>query len=118
MKPARGDSSRLQDILEAIEAIERHPVKDRPAFDSDELLRFFVLKHIEILGEAIFKLSTELKDRHPQVPWNKVEKTRHILVHDYFDVNWDIVWRIMEQHLPSLKHEVQKVMKFEGFKSA
>ena len=87
MKGPRADAARLQDILDAIAAIERHPLENRDAFDADELLRFFVLKHIEILGEAVCKLSADLKQRHPQVPWDKVEKTRHILVHDYFDVN-------------------------------
>lgn len=50
MKPARGDVARLHDVLDAIEAVERHPVADRAGFDKDELLRFFVLKHIEVLG--------------------------------------------------------------------
>lgn len=57
MKPARGDAARLHDVLDAIAAIERHPLIDRAVFDEDELLRFFVLKHVEILGEAIFKIS-------------------------------------------------------------
>lgn len=114
MKSARGDQARLQDILEAITAINRHPLTARSLFDADELLRFFVLKHIEIIGEAIFKLSDGLKARHPQVPWIKVEKTRHILVHDYFDVNWDIVWRIVTEHLPVLKTQVEEVLVIEG----
>jgi uncharacterized protein with HEPN domain len=113
MRPSRGDAARLQDIQEAITAIERHTVTDRAAFEADELLRFFVLKHIEIVGEAIFKLSEDLKARHSQVPWAKIEKTRHILVHDYFDVNWDIVWRIHHQHLPELKRQIEVVMQAE-----
>lgn len=55
-----------------------------------------------------------MKERHPQVPWEKVEKTRHILVHNYFDVNWDIVWEIREIHLPALKSQVMDVMESEG----
>lgn len=78
------------------------------------MLRFFVLKHIEILGEAVFKLSDDLKLRHPQVLWGKVEKTRHILVHDDFDVNWDIVWHIATTHLVELKPEIESVIESEG----
>lgn len=114
MKGPRGDSARLCDILDAIAAIERHPLEDRMAFDADELLRYFVLKHIEIVGEAVSKLSADLKSRHPQVPWLKVEKTRHILVHDYFDVNWDIVWRIATEHLSALKPQIVSVIEGEG----
>lgn len=74
-----------------------------------------MLKHIEILGEAVFKLSDDLQQRHPQVPWAKVEKTRHILVHDYFDVNWDIVWRIATTHLVELKPQIESVIASEGY---
>ena len=59
MKAARRDAARLQDMLDAIASIERHPLTDRVVFDEDELLRFFVLKHVEILGEAIFKISDD-----------------------------------------------------------
>jgi uncharacterized protein with HEPN domain len=113
MKPARGDAARLHDIRDAIDAVQRHPVTGRAAFDADELLRFFVLKHIEIIGEAVFKISADLKSRHPQIPWHKIERTRHVLVHDYFDVNWDIVWLIREQHLPPLKSQIDEVIATE-----
>lgn len=73
-----------------------------------------MLKHVEILGEAIFKISDALKSRYPEVPWSKVEKTRHILVHDYFDVNWDILWRIVTEHLMDLKPQIEHVMEAEG----
>jgi uncharacterized protein with HEPN domain len=115
MKQQRADAARLQDVLDAISAIQRHPVLDRASFDEDELLRFFILKHIEIIGEAIFKVSGQMKAAHPEVPWTKVEKTRHILVHDYFDVNWDIVWKIVTEHLGSLRSQVEAVMRAEGF---
>jgi uncharacterized protein with HEPN domain len=118
MKGPRADAARLGDMLEAIAAVERHPMPDRSTFDGDELLRFFLLKHIEIIGEAIFKLSDDLKERYPEVPWAKVEKTRHILVHDYFDVNWDIVWRIVTIHLPVLKPQLSAVVEAEGWQAS
>src|SRR4051812_46942778 len=115
MKPGRGDPARLQDVLDAIAAIQRHPIPNREEFDGDELLRFFIPKHVEIIGEAILKVSEELKAAHSDVPWTKVEKTRHILVHDYFDVNWDILWKIVTEHLAPLQSQIQAVMAAEGF---
>lgn len=63
----RSDRERLEDILEAITAIERHPIADRAEFDANELLRFFLLKHVEIIGEAVYKLSPDVKDAHRHV---------------------------------------------------
>lgn len=114
MKQARTNKERLADILEAIAAIERHPVASRKAFDDDELIRFFLLKHVEIIGEAVFKISGDLKEAHPEVPWRKVETARHILVHDYWRVDWEILWQIVTKHLGPLRGQVEEILKSLG----
>jgi uncharacterized protein with HEPN domain len=110
----RTDRQRLEDILDAIEAVGRHPVRDRRHFDEDEVLRFFLLKQVEIIGEAAWKLGTSLKTAHPGVPWTRVERCRHVLVHDYFDVDWEILWRILTEHLEPLRVEVEAMLKEPG----
>lgn len=105
----RSDRERLEDILDAIAAIERHPIADRADFDANELLRFFLLKHVEIIGEAVYKLSPELKQAHPAVEWTKVARCRHVLVHDYFDIDWDILWAIVRQHVPVLRQQIRAI---------
>lgn len=81
----RSDDERLLYILDAIAAIHRHPGADRARYDADELLRFFLLKQVEIIAETVFRLRDETRSAHPEVPWAKIIRTRHVLVHDYFD---------------------------------
>jgi uncharacterized protein with HEPN domain len=113
MSTIRSDLLRLHDILDAISAIRRHPAANKNAYEQDEVLRFFYLKQIEIVGEATFKLSKAFKASHPEAPWHKISKTRHILVHDYFDVDWDIVWDILINHLESFRLQVQSIVDVE-----
>jgi uncharacterized protein with HEPN domain len=72
--------------------------------------RFTLLKQVEIIGEAVYKLSREVKAAYPEVNWNKIERTRHILVHDYFDVNWDILWDVIQLHIPTFKAQIHRVV--------
>ncbi len=107
----RSHRQRLEDIREAIAAVQRHPVSRREAFDSDELLRFFLLKHVEIIGEAAWKLPAAVKDANPSVPWSKIERCRHVLVHDYFDVDWEILWKIVTEHLEPLQEQIEQMLR-------
>lgn len=110
MKRERSDVQRLLDIVDAIEAIERHPAATREEFDANELLMYFALKHVEIIGEAVFKISKELKEARPEIPWKRIETSRHVIVHDYWRVDWDIVWQVVTVHLPSLKAQVRQIL--------
>lgn len=84
----RTDRLLLQDILESIaEVIETTP-STQAKFDADKLVRSHVLRYIQIVGEAAWRLSEPLKALHPQVPWKKIAGMRHVLVHDYYQVNW------------------------------
>jgi uncharacterized protein with HEPN domain len=84
----RSDSLRLQDILEAIDVIAQYLPADQAAFDGNPPLQSHIYRHLMIVCEAAWRLSEELKQRHPQVPWRQIEGMRHIMVHDYFKVNW------------------------------
>jgi uncharacterized protein with HEPN domain len=97
-------------MLAAVNEMEKYPLNDRARFDADELLRFFLLKHVEIIGEAAYKLPGALKEANPNVPWAKIERTRHILVHDYFAVDWEILWAVVSQHLVQLREQIEKII--------
>lgn len=106
----RLDEERLRDILEAIAAIERHLPATWEAFERDELVRVWCLRHIEIIGEAAAKLSKETRDKAPNIPWKQIVGIRNILIHAYFDVNWRRVWDVLAHDLEPLKQGVQALL--------
>ena len=102
----RSDQERLADILEAIEKIERYASRGRQAFDNDELFQVWVVRHLQILGEAASRVSPETQTRYPEIPWGKMIGMRHVLVHGYFDIDLDIVWSVIENDLIPLKAQI------------
>jgi len=67
-----------------------------------------------VIGEAVKKLSPELKDRHPEIPWKDVAGTRDKLIHDYFGVDLDAVWATANKDVPRLKVEVARIVEATG----
>ena len=106
----RSDHLLLQDILEAIdEVIDTTPAM-RGAYDADKFLRSHLLRHIQIIGEAAWRLSATLKERNPQIPWKLIAGMRHVLVHDYFEVNWTRVYDTARDHVPPLKPLIESIL--------
>lgn len=87
----RDDRERLLDIREAIERVERYTTAGRATFDQSELVQNWVVHHLQVIGEACRSLSSELRDRHPEVPWSQIVGMRHIHVHNYFEIDTDLV---------------------------
>lgn len=110
----RDDRSRLLDVIEAIERIERYAARGRKAFETDELLQTWVVHHIQIIGEAVRKLSDALRSAHHEIPWAQIIAMRNIVVHDYFGVDTDEVWAAVERDLPDLKRKIQAILREGG----
>ncbi|HEY1921181.1 MAG TPA: HepT-like ribonuclease domain-containing protein [Tepidisphaeraceae bacterium] len=110
MRSDRGDVLLLQDILDAIEIVRQYLPPDRAAFDTDPKLQSHILRHVMIVGEAAHRLSKPLKDRNPHVPWRQIEGMRHVLVHDYFKVNWTRVYETARDEMTRLKAHVQTML--------
>jgi uncharacterized protein with HEPN domain len=106
----RDDRERLQDILEAIELIEKYAAKGRAVFEQDELIQTWFLQHLQIIGEASRGLSTDIRESYPEVPWAKIIGMRNILVHNYFEIDLPIVWNAVEYELPNLKKQVRAIL--------
>lgn len=106
----RAPRERLEDILEAIAHIERYAARGREAFERDELIQNWIVRHLQIIGEAARALPEEMRGPAPQVPWPKIIGMRHILVHDYFGIDTEVVWNVVEHDLPGLKREIEKML--------
>jgi len=86
----RDAKERLRDILDAIVAIERYEPSSRTAFEQNELVQVWFLRHLQVIGEAARALAQETRDRAPDIPWSKIIGMRTILVHNYFEIDLDI----------------------------
>ncbi|MEK7537388.1 MAG: DUF86 domain-containing protein [Patescibacteria group bacterium] len=96
-------------ILDAIAKIERYiNGVDQKKFAVDELVQDGVVRELEIIGEAVKRLSAKFKTRAPELPWKAIAGTRDILIHEYISVDVEIVWKTIKDDLPILKAALLK----------
>lgn len=103
-------TERLQDILDAIDAIDRYTQQGKKAFETQELIQVWVVHHCEIIGEAINALPSELLSEFPEIPWGQIVGLRNRLIHEYFRIDPDVIWDITQEDLPSLRSVVSKIL--------
>ena len=110
MKDKPNDTARLLHMADAIAEIEVYVAgMDYIAFEKDSKTRFASIKQLEIIGEAAYHLSAQLKEKHSEVQWQPIIALRHILVHEYYGIQSDILWRIITVHLPTFKESLHKI---------
>jgi uncharacterized protein with HEPN domain len=107
----RSDRERLLDVIEAIERIEKYSQKSKTEFDNNELVQNWITHHLLIVGEATAQISEEIQDKYSEIPWSKIIGMRNILVHGYFEIDNEVVWSVVENDLPELKKNIQKILK-------
>jgi uncharacterized protein with HEPN domain len=106
----RTDRLLLGDMLDAIDEVLSTTPATRAEFDADKLVRSHVLRNIQIIGEAAWRLPQSIKDTNPVVPWRAIAGMRHAIVHDYFEVDWDAVWEVTQRHVATLKPQVEAII--------
>ncbi len=75
----------------------------------DPIIFFGFVKHVEIIGEAVYMLTKEFKEAHPEVEWEVIEGMRHVLVHGYYQIKPEQIWQTIEEDIPELKPQIQKI---------
>ena len=104
------DPTRVRHIIEAArEAMGYVNGIERSAFDASRPLQHSVVRCIEIAGEAASRLSRQLRESNPQVPWVDIISMRNRIVHAYFDIDIGIVWKTATEDLPDFLPEMEAI---------
>jgi uncharacterized protein with HEPN domain len=103
----------LDSILESIEKIREYTFNfdNADQFYSDNLAFDAVLMNFVIIGEMVDKISTKLQNLHPEIEWGKIKGFRNLVAHDYFGIDAEEVWQIINQDLPVLYQQASKILK-------
>ncbi|MDI6770207.1 MAG: DUF86 domain-containing protein [Anaerolineales bacterium] len=107
----RDDTVYLRHIRDAIEMIEDYTRElSENEFLSHAMAKDAVVREMEIIGEAANNISDEFQRAYPEIPWGKMIGIRNKIVHEYFNVNFPIVWDTVQSDLPLLKEAIEKLL--------
>lgn len=110
----RTNIQKLGDIKKAIDKINRFTIGGRDEFYSNDIIQSAVIYQVQIVGEAVYNISGDFKSRYGEIPWKDIEGIRHVLVHGYFEVDVNIIWDVVNKHLPILEKQIADILSCEG----
>jgi uncharacterized protein with HEPN domain len=109
MKRTLTDKVRIYHVLDAIEEVDKYLATIAyEDFVANSEKKFATIKQIEIIGEACNRMSSEFKDSHSEINWKEINGFRNISIHEYFGIDYQIVWEIAQNDLPTLKEKLEK----------
>lgn len=101
----------LEDILESARKIQEYTDKmSFSTFSEDIKTQDAVIRNFEIIGEATILLPEEIKTKYPEVDWYRIRGFRNRIVHDYFGVDLQIIWKIKQDQIPKLINEISRII--------
>jgi len=103
----------LHHIQDAINRIERfmRGVRKEDFFSDDSMVSAAVVREFEIIGEAIAQMPDEFREKHTMIPWRAIIDMRNRLIHNYFSIDYGIVWKTASEDLPELKKQIEELIK-------
>jgi uncharacterized protein with HEPN domain len=105
------DALFLEHMLQALNRIEELLVQTtRDEFDGDWVVQDALIRELEIVGEAAGRVSSDLAQSHPEIPWKEITGLRHKLIHDYFTVDLGIVWRTAAHEAAEVRPLIEKAL--------
>lgn len=80
-------------------------------FKTNQLVIDAVIRNLEIIGEAAKNVPEIIKTKYPEVPWDKMYGLRNLITHEYFGVDYEMIWQIAKNNLPENKIDIEKILK-------
>ena len=100
----------IVDILECIEKIEQYTAGiDRVEFLENVQVQDAVYRRLEVIGEAVKGIPQDVRARYPEIPWSQIAGLRDVLIHGYFGVKVDRIWKVIEDDVPVLKLAISRM---------
>ncbi len=106
----KDDRVYLRHISDAIRRVGEYTAGGKESFLATPLVQDAVVRNLEIIGEAVKKLSESAKASHPAIPWKAIAGMRDKVIHEYFGVNLKLVWEVVERDLPALQKVIQSLL--------
>lgn len=106
----KDDTLYLYDILESADKILNYTKDGQEVFMENPIIQDAVIRNFEIIGEATKQLSNEVFEKNPTIPWSDIARFRDVLIHHYMGVDLKRIWNVIEQHLPKLKSDIEKML--------
>ena len=111
-KAKRDELVFLQDILDCIGKIEQYVEGlSEVEFEQNLEKQDAVIRRIEVMGEAVKNLSSDTRQKYPEIPWRSFAGMRDILIHQYFGVTLETVWQAATVEIPDLKDRIIQILK-------
>ncbi|MCA1732715.1 MAG: DUF86 domain-containing protein [Acidobacteria bacterium] len=105
--PTSGTSGTFEAVREVTSFVAQ---TDYDSYRANRLLVRAVERSVQIIGEAANRVSDGFRDAHPEIPWRKVAAQRHVLVHDYGEIDQSLIWQLVIEHIPPLAATLQKII--------
>jgi uncharacterized protein with HEPN domain len=106
----RNDIERLKDIQIAIANIEKYAQRGKEEFFENELIQSWILLQLQTIGEAARAMNEATRQNYSYIEWRDIIDFRNLLIHEYFRVDLQIVWAIVEQQIPILKSQIETIL--------
>ena len=101
----------LSHIIDSILLIEEYTNNaSETEFHKNRSLQDAIIRRLEIIGEAVKNLPTQFRAKHPEIPWKQIAGMRDILIHEYFDVDLALTWRVVKQEIPVIKKRLSAIL--------
>jgi len=109
------DLERVSHMIESINKIFSYTEDlGYTEFSNKEIVQDAVTKNFEVIGEAAYQITSELKEKYDNIEWMKIQGLRHVLVHDYYKINPEILWNTKDKHLHDLLIDLEELVEKEN----